>query len=65
MRVSIPKITIRRDLRFNLDENWDKVVEVVKEAQTRSVFVTPITVFDEEGQIEGWYLHGFKPTKVS
>jgi len=55
----IPKITMRFDPRFTLEQNWEQVVLNVKECQERGLLVTPLTVFDSEGKIIGWYLHGW------
>ncbi len=62
MRMDIvPKISLRFDGRFNMEENWKVVVENVEECQKRGVLVTPLTVFGDEGNIIGWYLSGWVP----
>lgn len=56
----VPKISIRRDMRITLEENWELVVApAIKEAQTHGNLVTPKTVFNDEGYIIGWYLSGW------
>jgi hypothetical protein len=58
---SVPQVSIRRDPRFSLEENWNNVVvPAIKEAQERGVLVTPLTVFQDD-RIIGWFLHGWKP----
>lgn len=52
------KVSIRRDPRFPLEENWKIVEENIQECQLRGVLVTPLTVFDN-GRLIGWYLHGW------
>jgi len=56
----VPKVSIHRDPRFTLEENWKMVEATINECQTRGVLVTPLTVFNY-GQIYGWYLHGWVP----
>ena len=57
----VPKISILRDFRFSLKNNWELVVlPAIQEAQERGVLVTPLTVFNY-GMIAGWYLHGWVP----
>lgn len=57
----MPKVGIRRDPRFTLEENWEQgVIPNVEEAQRRGVLVTPLTVF-HNGEIIGWCLHGWVP----
>lgn len=55
----VPRVSIRRDPRFTLEENWLIVEAAIKEAQGRGVLVTPLSVFDF-GTLIGWYLHGWK-----
>ena len=57
----MPSVSIRRDPRFTLEENWAEVVEAVQEAQSRGCLATPLTVFYDDGAIIGWYLHGWEP----
>jgi hypothetical protein len=61
----VPKVSIRRDPRFTLEENWAIVEENILECQQRGVLVTPLTVFDD-GNLVGWYLHGWQsaPGKI-
>jgi hypothetical protein len=54
----VPKVSIRRDPRFNLEQNWKIVEDNVRECQSRGVLVTPLTVFTD-GVLIGWYLHGW------
>ncbi len=56
---TVPDISIRRDMRFTLQENWNDVQQVVTECKERGVLVTPLTVFNDDGMIVGWYLHGW------
>lgn len=57
----VPEVSIRRDMRFTIDQNWeDTVLPAIAEAKERGVLVTPLTVFDDWG-IVGWYLHGWVP----
>lgn len=63
----VPKVSILRDFRFSLKNNWELiVVPAIKEAQERGVLVTPLTVFNY-GMIIGWYLHGWMapPGKIT
>ena len=61
MKQLVPKVSIRRDPRFSLQENWENVVSpAIKEAQERGVLVTALTVFDNS-EIVGWFLHGWTP----
>jgi len=54
-------VSIRFDPRFNMDDNWRLNVEpAIEEAKGRGLEVTATTVFDEEGKIAGWKLHGWK-----
>lgn len=55
----VPEVSIRRDMRFSLQENWKGVEEVVASCKVRGVLVTPLTVFNDVGIIVGWYLHGW------
>lgn len=65
MKDIVPRVSIRRDMRFSLEENWQNVVvPAVKEAQERGVLVTPLTVFDHD-MIIGWFLHGWVPPPPS
>lgn len=60
------KVTIRRDLRFTLQEDWEKnIIPNVEEAQKRGVLVTPLTVLGDNG-VAGWFLHGWvdKPPRI-
>lgn len=57
----VPKVSIRLDPRFNMEDNWKTVVQNVEDAQSRGVLVTPLTVFGDDGKIIGWYLDGWKP----
>ena len=57
----VPEISIHRDFRFSLEDNWNTVADNIQECQQRGVLVTPLTVFNEEGNIIGWQLHGWKP----
>lgn len=61
----VPRVSIRRDPRFTLEENWKVVEASIHDCQTRGVLVTPLTVFDF-GTIVGWYLSGWQaePGKV-
>lgn len=60
-KIRVPEVSIRRDMRFTLKENWDDcVVPAIAEAKERGVLVTPLTVFDN-GMIIGWLLHGWVP----
>jgi hypothetical protein len=61
----VPKVSIRRDPRFDLERNWEIVEENIRECQERGVLVTPLTVFDN-GVLVGWYLHGWvsPPSKI-
>lgn len=62
----VQKVSIRRDPRFTLEENWHNVVvPAIQECQERGVLVTPLTVFEHDG-IVGWYLHGWRapPAKI-
>jgi len=55
------EVSIRIDPRFSLEDNWKLSVEpAIEEAKGRGVEVTPLTIFDDEGQIAGWQLHGWK-----
>jgi hypothetical protein len=56
---TVPEVSIRRDMRFTLQENWNDVVQVIAECKERGVLVTPLTVFDDRGMIVGWFLHGW------
>lgn len=61
----VPKVSILRDPRFSLEENWNNtVLPAIKEAQERGVLVTPLTVFRHD-QIIGWLLHGWEPPPPS
>jgi hypothetical protein len=55
----VPRISIRYDPRFNLDENWNVVQEAIDEAQARGVLTAALTILNDEGKIIGWYLHGY------
>ena len=61
----VPRVSIRRDPRLDLEQNWAIVEENICECQERGVLVTPLTVFDN-GVLVGWYLHGWKaaPAKI-
>jgi hypothetical protein len=50
-------ISIRRDYRFTLEEQWKDIVPLLVDG------VTAITVmdFDAKEGIVGWFLHGWKP----
>ena len=52
--------SILRDPRFTLQENWETVAAAVEEGKSRGLMITAVTVFDIEGGIRGWYLHGWK-----
>ena len=63
MMDKMPKVSVIRDPRFSLEENWEQtVIPNIKECQERGVLVTPLTVFDDNGHIIGWHLHGWKPS---
>lgn len=54
----VPKVSVYRDPRFSIEENWKTVEENIQECQARGVLVTPLTVF-AYGKIYGWYLYGW------
>jgi hypothetical protein len=60
----VPDVDIKYDPRFSLEENWVCCTTAIQEAQERGVLVTPLTVFNDEGKIVGWYLHGWEPPPV-
>lgn len=61
----VPEVSLRFDPRFDLEENWKTCAAAIQEAQERGVMVTPLTVFNDEGKIIGWYLHGWEPPLTS
>lgn len=56
-------MSIRRDPRFTLEEQWfNDVVPCIEEAASRGLEVIPLTVFHPMYfRIEGWLMHGWKP----
>lgn len=60
----VPNVDIKYDPRFTLEENWATCTAAMQEAQERGVLVTPLTVFNDEGKVIGWELHGWQPPPV-
>ncbi len=56
----VPKVSVRKDMRFSLEENWQVVQNAIGEVQKRGIIVTPLSVF-YQGELIGWYLEGWKP----
>jgi hypothetical protein len=62
----VPCVSIRRDPRFELEEQWYKsVIPAIEEARTYGCEVEVTTVI-YKGRIEGWYFHGWysPPCKI-
>lgn len=52
---------IHLDPRFSWEENWECVMDAIKENAERGVEVTPLTVISPNFEIIGWKLHGWTP----
>ena len=53
---------MRRDSRFSLEDNWKFIEEqIIEEGKNHGLEIAATTVFDADGSIAGWKLHGWEP----